>query len=57
MMAGIIQNSQVSHAQALCSLEGAVAGQIGQLTSAIDDFISGSFTCRFVPRSQGQAGP
>jgi hypothetical protein len=53
-MTGVIQNGQVTHAQALYSLEGIIASKVSQLTSAIDDFIGGSFTCQFVPRSQGQ---
>jgi Transcriptional activator of glycolytic enzymes len=60
-MTGVIQNGQVTHAQALRSLEGIIASKVSQLTSAIDDFVGGSFTCQFVPRSQGQgqayAGP
>jgi len=60
-MTGVIQNGQVTHAQALRSLEGIIASRVSQLTSAIDDFVGGSFTCQFVPRSQGQgqayAGP
>ena len=54
-MAGVIQNGQVIHAQALSSLEGIIASRVSQLTSAIDDFVGGSFTCQFVPRSQGHA--
>jgi len=56
-MTGVIQNGQVTHTQALSALEGMLMSRIGQLTSAIDDFVGGSFTCRFVPRSQSQAGP
>jgi hypothetical protein len=55
-MTGVIQNGQVTHAQALSALEGMLVSRIGQLTSAIDDFVGGSF--QFVPRSrsQGQGG-
>jgi hypothetical protein len=56
-MTGVIQNGQVTHTQALSALEGMLMSRIGQLTSAIDDFVGGSFTCRFVPQSQSQAGP
>jgi hypothetical protein len=52
-MTGVIQNGQVT--QALSALEGMLVSRIGQLTSAIDDFVGGSFTCRFVPRSQSQS--
>jgi hypothetical protein len=55
-MTGVIQNGQVTHTQALSALEGMLVSRIGQLTSAIDDFVGGSFTCQFVPRSQGQGG-
>jgi hypothetical protein len=55
-MTGVIQNGQVTHAQALRSLESIIASRVSQLTSAIDDFVGGSFTCQFVPRSQGQEG-
>ena len=44
-MTGVIQNGQVTHAQALRSLEGIIASRVSQLTSAIDDFVGGSFTC------------
>ena len=57
---GVIQNGQITHAQALRSLESIIASRVSQLTSAIDDFVGGSFTCQFVPRSQAQgdvAGP
>ena len=53
---GVIQNGQVTYTQALSALEGMLISRIGQLTSVIDDFVGGSFTCRFVPRSQSQAG-
>jgi hypothetical protein len=53
-MTGVIQNGQVTHTQALSTLEGMLVSRIGQLTSAIDDFVGGSFTCQFVPRSQAQ---
>jgi hypothetical protein len=53
IITGVIQNGQVTHAQALRSLEGIIASKVSQLTSAIDDFIGGSFTYQFVPRSQG----
>lgn len=59
-MTGVIQNGQVTHTQALHSLENIIASRVSQLTSAIDDFVGGSFTCQFVPRSQAQgnaAGP
>jgi hypothetical protein len=57
-MTGVIQNGQVTHAQALRSLESIIASRVSQLTSAIDDFVGGSFTCQFVPRSQAHgAGP
>jgi hypothetical protein len=55
-MTGVIQNGQVTHTQALSTLEGMLVSRIGQLSSAIDDFVGGSFTCQFVPQSQGQAG-
>ena len=55
-MVRVIQNGQVSHSQALYSLEILVARRVGQLTTALDDFIGGSFTCQFTPRSQGQPG-
>ena len=48
-MTGVIQNGQVTHTQALSALEGMLVSRIGQLTSAIDDFVGGSFTCRFMP--------
>jgi hypothetical protein len=53
-MTGVIQNGQVTHTQALSALEGMLVSRISQLTSVIDDFVSGSFTCQFVPRSQAQ---
>lgn len=53
-MTGVIQNGQVTHTQALSALEGILVSQIDQLTSAINDFVGGSFTCQFVPRSQAQ---
>jgi hypothetical protein len=54
-MTGVIQNGQVTHAQALHSLESIIASRVSQLTSAIDDFVGGSFTCQFMPRSQSQS--
>lgn len=54
-MAGVIQNGQVTHAQALRSLEGIISSRVSQLTSALDDFLGGSFTCQFVPRSLGHS--
>lgn len=55
-MTGVIQNGQITHAQALRSLESIIGSRVSQLTSALDEFMGGSFTCQFVPRGQGQAG-
>ena len=40
-MTAVIQTGQVTHSQALRSLE----SQIEQLTGAINDFVGGTFTC------------
>jgi hypothetical protein len=50
-MIGVIQNGQVTYTQALSALEGILVSRIGQLTSTINDFVGGSFTYQFVPRS------
>ena len=53
-MTGVIQNGQAVYAQALSSLEDLLTTRIKQrveqITSALDDFIGGSF--HFVPRGQ-----
>ena len=52
-MTGVIQNGQVTHAQALRSLE----SQIEQLKSTITDFVGGAFTFQFTPKCQLDALP
>jgi hypothetical protein len=53
-MTGIIQNGQVTHAQALCSLEDLLTTRIEQrmesIAGALSEFVGGSF--HFVPRGQ-----
>ncbi|KAF7125749.1 hypothetical protein CNMCM5793_002042 [Aspergillus hiratsukae] len=51
-MTAVIQSGQITHSQALRSLEGLMVSRIEQLTDAINDFVGGTFTCQFVPRSQ-----
>ena len=51
-MTGVIQNGQVTHTQALRSLEGQIAGRLEQLTDLVTDFIGGAFTFHFIPRSK-----
>jgi hypothetical protein len=51
IITGVIQTGQVTYTQALHSLEGIIASKVSQLTSAIDNFIGGSFTYQFIPRS------
>jgi hypothetical protein len=52
-MTGVIQNGQVTYAQALRSLD----SQIEQLKSTITDFVGGAFTFQFTPKSQLDALP
>jgi hypothetical protein len=51
-MTAAIQTGQVTHSQALRSLEGLMVSRIDQLTAAINEFVGGTFTCQFVPRGQ-----
>jgi hypothetical protein len=51
-MTAVIQNGQVAHSQALRSLEGLLVSQMEQLTGTINEFVSGTFTCQFVPGSR-----
>jgi hypothetical protein len=51
-MTAVIQTGQATHSQALRSLEGLIISQMEQLTGVINDFVGGTFTCQFVPRSQ-----
>jgi len=52
-MTGVIQNGQITHAQALRSLE----GEVKRLAGVVTDFVQGTYTMQFTPRSALEAPP
>jgi len=52
-MTGVIQNGQITHAQALRSLE----GEVKRLAGVVTDFVQGTYTMQFTPRSVLEAPP
>jgi hypothetical protein len=50
-MTGVIQNGQITHAQALRSLE----SEVKRLAGVLSDFVQGTYTMQFTPRSALEA--